>query len=295
MNIDWIAAYCTDDALFLWALKDNAILEQSCRQSRPPAADFVAFEAGLLAQIQMWLPASGAKTLVLAAGAFDPMAARRAPCTPLDTKGPVCLATQDSRLDLRFVTGIEQAIPLDLLGGEETCIAGFLALRPNFDGIILLAQNRAVWVLISAGEIVGFQSFLTGELYNVLRQPFGSSKIQDKNPLLKHEPFLGALSDAISRPERLAAHLSTLRVQVQLSVHDDAHVQSAVLGHLMGAELASARPYWLGQSVVVLGSGLIASAYQEALRAQGTITDIFPAQDCALAGLAKVKELTRNI
>lgn len=47
--------------------------------------------------------------------------------------------------------------------GEEIQIAGYLAEKPDFDGVICLPGTHTKWVRISAGEIVGFATFLTGE------------------------------------------------------------------------------------------------------------------------------------
>ena len=54
--------------------------------------------------------------------------------------------------------------------GEETQIAGFLALNPKFDGVICLPGTHTKWVHISAGEIVSFRTFMTGEMFALLSQ-----------------------------------------------------------------------------------------------------------------------------
>jgi hypothetical protein len=63
--------------------------------------------------------------------------------------------------------------------GEETQIAGFLAQNPGFDGVLCLPGTHTKWVHISAGEVVSFRSFMTGELFatvgphSVLRHSVG--------------------------------------------------------------------------------------------------------------------------
>ena len=48
----------------------------------------------------------------------------------------------------------------DVMRGEETQIAGALALRPAFDGVLCLPGTHSKWVHLSAGEVVSFQTFL---------------------------------------------------------------------------------------------------------------------------------------
>ena len=58
----------------------------------------------------------------------------------------------------------------------------------------------------------------------------------------------------------LAAHLRSAEVTGRAD---------AISGHLIGAELAAARPYWLGQSVVLIDGGASSAGHAGALEAQG--------------------------
>jgi phosphonate metabolism protein PhnN/1,5-bisphosphokinase (PRPP-forming) len=74
------------------------------------------------------------------------------------------------RLSVHVAPGLRQGKPADVMRGEETQIAGFLALNPNWDGVICLPGTHSKWVHISAGEVVSFQTFLTGEMFALLSQ-----------------------------------------------------------------------------------------------------------------------------
>jgi 2-dehydro-3-deoxygalactonokinase len=140
---------------------------------------------------------------------------------------------------------LTQDSPADVIGAwVRIWIAGFLASRETWDGIIC-AQEGGIshWLHISADEVVSCQSFLTPRLNDALA---GADSPDDT-----------ALADSLSRPERLAAHLRAAEV---------AGNAGALTGHLIGAELAAARAYWLGQQVAVIGDRL---GYAGALRAQG--------------------------
>ncbi len=127
-------------------------------------------------------------------------------------------------------------------------IAGFLGANPEWDGVVCYVGEMTHWVQASAGEIVSFQSFLT------LRMAQALSAGTDVS--------LDAVEESVARPERLAAHLRS----AELSGQD-----GAVLGHLIGAELAAARAYWLGVDLRIIGQGPVADAYEQALRAQAAM------------------------
>ena len=143
--------------------------------------------------------------------------------------------------------GLKQATPPSEMDvSARLTLAGFLALNPNWDGVACLPGNPTHWAQISADEIVSFQSFLTLRL---------AAALDADGP-----PNLDAISETLSRPERLATHLCSAEVT---------GTPGAALGHLLGAELAAARAYWLGQQIALIGDGPLTDAYADALTAQG--------------------------
>ena len=160
-----------------------------------------------------------------------------------------------------------QLSPRDELGVKaRLAVAGFAQAQPSWDGVICLPGDPSHWVHLSAGEVVSFQSFLTLRLAKALD---GGGT-----------PDITALHDTMARPERLATHLRS----AELGGNRD-----EILGHLLGAELAAARAYWLGQEVIVLGEGAKAQGYLAALEAQGvpvTMGDRAASETAARAALA---------
>lgn len=141
---------------------------------------------------------------------------------------------------------------LDLMDGPSRLPApmrlqllGFQDCNPDWDGIVLLlTETHSYWCLLSARELVGFQTFLTPHLIAALNTP----------PTANTD----ALAETLSRPERLAAHLAASEKN-----------PSAQTGHLIGAEMGAARAWWLGQQVVLIGRDELASSYAAGLAAQG--------------------------
>ena len=144
---------------------------------------------------------------------------------------------------------LTQDNPAGATRGAEVAIAGYLADQPRFDGVLLVIAEDTCWAHISAEEVVSFQTFLTPDLMAALHS----------TPQATDAAFHDALSETLARPERLAQHLSSARTR--------ATGQEAA--HLIGAEIAAAKPYWLGQSVVVLGDPAAAQPYLAALEHQG--------------------------
>ena len=179
---------------------------------------------------------------------------------------PVPAAIMPATLPL---TALTQARPQGYLDAPARLrIAGAVTARTNWDGVICLPMAAVThWCQISADEVVSFQSALTPMLARTL----GAAQTADPE----------ALADTMSRPERLSLHLRSAGL---------AGAAEAVAGHLLGAELAAMRPYWLGQQVIVIAqSGL----YSEALASQGVPVALVPPHEAARDGLLALRSKTR--
>ena len=98
--------------------------------------------------------------------------------------------------------------------------------------------------------------------------------------------FDTALSDALSRPERLGARLFSLRAEGLLNNLSHSEARARLSGLLIGVELAATKAYWLGQPVAVVGADRLAALYARALTAQGAAPCLLSVRDATLAGLA---------
>lgn len=297
--VDWIAVDWGTSNVRAWAMDaDGQPLAAARSGDGMGGLKPEGFEAALLALVGPWL-APGRRTEVLACGMVG---ARQGwieapygpvPGAPLPLDRPaVRPEVRDPRLAVRILPGLAQASPPDVMRGEETQIAGLLALRPGFDGVACLPGTHSKWAHLSAGEVVSFATFMTGELFSLL----GTVSV------LRHslagdgwsEPdFLAALEEALSRPERLAALLFRLRAAGLLDGLTPDRARARLSGLLIGAELAAARPWWLGREVVVVGAGTLAGRYVSALALQGVPAVAEDATRLTLAGLAAARAASR--
>jgi 2-dehydro-3-deoxygalactonokinase len=291
MKPDWIAVDWGTSNLRAWAMDAGGILAEAQSDDGMGKLAREAFEPALLRLIAPWLGTG--VTPVVACGmvgsrqGWHEAPYRAVPCMPLDRAALVTVPTTDSRIRMMIAPGLKQAAPADVMRGEETQIAGALALHPAFDGVLCLPGTHAKWAQISAGEVISFQTFMTGELFallstqSVLRHGMAGDGWDDA-------AFDAALSDALSRPEKIAARLFGLRAEGLVANLSPVAAKSRLSGLLIGIELAAARPYWLGQQVSIIGAEGLAKSYARALQTQGINARLLPATACTLAGLASL-------
>ena len=289
-HADWIAVDWGTSNLRAWAFRDGKAVANAASGKGMGVLAPDAFEAALLDIIDPWLGIG--PTRVVASGMVG---ARQGwleapyatvPCAPTGAGG-VRPDVADPRLDVTILPGLAQDRPADVMRGEETQVAGYLAGDPGFDGIICLPGTHTKWVHVSAREVVSFRTFMTGELFallstgSVLRHSVGEG--WDDNA------FAEAVDDAVGRPEAIAARLFALRAETLLAGLGKGTATARLSGLLSGAELAAARAYWLGRRIVLVGASRQVSHYAKALGSLGAPTETADATQATLAGLAAAR------
>ncbi len=283
---EWIAVDWGTSNLRAWAMSGAEALAEVSSDRGMGTLKREEFEPALLELIEPWL-SNGPKSAV-ACGMVGSRqgwiearyaATPTAPCLSGATRAPV----KDPRLSVHIIPGVKQETPPDVMRGEETQIAGFLAALPNFDGVLCMPGTHTKWVQVSAGEIVSFRTFMTGEMFALFA----------KSSVLRHsvrdgwdsEAFDVAISDALSKPESIAARLFEVRANDLLNNPGDGEARARLSGYLIGLERAARRPYWLGQHVATIGAARLSEHYSTALATQGVSVDHADATACTLAGL----------
>ncbi len=284
---DWIAVDWGTSNMRAWAMSASGTVLAEARSDKGMgelARD--AFEPELLRIVGDWI---NGPTTVITCGMVGsrqgwveaPYSAVPCPALP---EGFARAPAQHPNLQVYVIPGIKQASPADVMRGEETQIAGFLARNKNWDGVICLPGTHTKWVHVSADEVVSFQTFMTGELFatisehTVLRHSIATEGWDD-------DEFAAAVADAMARPERLAARLFSLRAEGLLNDLSGAAARARLSGLLIGAELAAAKPYWLGQQIAVIGAGGLSKLYVDALAAQHAPATQVQGDAITIAGL----------
>lgn len=240
---DWAAVEVADGEMRLWPMRGGA--------DAVPLSAPVTGDPGPVLQSML---AAGGPARVLAAGWPDTPPAT-VPCLPPAPLPPVAVG----KIAVHRLPGLAQGRPADRIGAAATSIAGHMARHPGFDGVLCLPGRATVWAHLSAGEIVSVRSFLTVELLAALFPGSGNGT----------DGFAEALGQSMARPAGLAGDLSSVRALQAAGTLDATGAHARAAGLLIGAELAAARPWWLGQAVTVVGAGWLAGCYAAALAAQG--------------------------
>lgn len=287
---EWVAADWGTSHLRVWLMgADGAVLDRASSGDGMGTLDRDGFEPALLRLIGNRIAADRATPVVVCGMAGSRQGWIEAPynavpCLPHSAETAVRVPVGDTRLLVHILPGLSQSAPADVMRGEETQIAGFLALNPGFDGVLCLPGTHCKWAEVSAGEVVSFRTFMTGELFALLS---GQSVLRHSiAPCGWDEAaFDEALSDTMSRPEALAARLFTLRADGLLNALPPEVARARLSGLLIGAEMAAAKPYWLGRNIAVIGASAVAQPYVSALRAQGLPVTEADADRMTLEGL----------
>lgn len=284
---DWIAVDWGTSNLRAWAMtSDGMVKDHATSDQGMGSLTKDAFEPTLISLTEQWL--GTAETPVIACGmvgarqGWSEAPYRTVPTTPHGTLSPC--KTKDNRISMHIMPGLKQDKKPDIMRGEETQIAGFLAGNPDFDGVLCLPGTHTKWVHISAKEIVSFQTVMTGELFALLSQ----------NSVLRHsvdsadwddDAFTDAVADTLTKPETVTSRLFQIRASHLLQDTGSATSKARLSGTLIGAEIAATRPYWLGQNVALIGAPKLNALYAKALENQGLTPAHHSGDDLTLKGL----------
>ncbi len=169
---------------------------------------------------------------------------------------------------LHFVTGLEYTSPdglPDVMRGEETQIIGQDDLAPG--EIVVLPGTHSKWVAVEEGRIMRFRTWMTGEVFAVLKGHSILGRLMREAPPdpagfergvsagLEGQGLLGRLFSARTLP--LTGRLADTAVADYLS------------GLLIGTEIAEAMAAERPTGVVVVGSDALARRYGQALDIAG--------------------------
>lgn len=167
---------------------------------------------------------------------------------------------------LHLVPGLRDPSRPDVMRGEETQIAGVLARQPAA-ARLLLPGTHSKWVRLDGGDVAGFATVMTGELYGLLRQHsiLGAAlpdACDDETAFRR-----GAVAARDSGPAGALSRLFSARALMLDGQLDAAAVPDYLSGLLIGEELRMALAAgWAdaGEAVVMVGEGPLCERYLHA-------------------------------
>lgn len=295
--ISWIAVDWGTSQVRAWALSDSGEILQRASSARGMSTLTPdQFEGALFELIGGWLDDRRVIDVVACGMVGARQGWREAPyaevpCAPQAVERMVRPEVADGRLRVSIIPGLCQRAPADVLRGEETQIAGLLAEHLDYSGVICLPGTHSKWVEVREGQVIAFQTFMTGELFALLsQQSVLRHGMQGDVRHLDQQAFDAGLQAGAGRAQRLVGALFGLRAEGLLDGLPPAAARSRLSGLLIGQELAALDERWRGQRVCVIGDGESAERYRHALDTLGVAALTVSAERVTLAGLTAARE-----
>jgi 2-dehydro-3-deoxygalactonokinase len=174
----------------------------------------------------------------------------------------------------------------DVMRGEETQIFGAMALDParaSGRHRIVLPGTHSKWALVEDGRIAECRTYMTGELYSLLRNSslgFGGNT----GALDKRDGFQTGLERAAGRTGTLEGLFEARAAQMR-DGKTAAWAAGFVSGLLIGGEMAKQAFDPPSEPILVIGEPKLAARYGEALRWFRIPYETADGAKCAIAGL----------
>ena len=195
-------------------------------------------------------------------------------------------------VDLHIVPGIAMEVPrFDVMRGEETQIFGALSLHPGMTDAarLILPGTHSKWVAVQDGGIAAFQTYMTGELFAVLRNHSilgRPARDAGTAPPADHAAFAQGVAAARASPAGLAPLLFSARTLVLADTLPASASLDYLSGLLIGDEIRCALDAGSGP-LALIGDPALCQTYLHGLAAFG-ITDARIIAGATEAGLWQI-------
>jgi 2-dehydro-3-deoxygalactonokinase len=193
---------------------------------------------------------------------------------------------------LRIVPGVAQRGDFpDVMRGEETQLVGALTSAPDLaDAVVVLPGTHSKWVRLAAGLVSGFTTFMTGELFAVLRTHSILGRLAPAGAVDASDP--DGFERGVLAAQRSSVGLSSLLFSARASVLvGDLPAGSSLeylSGLLIGDELRAGLSTE-GRPAALIGDPALCARYRVALELLG-ISAVRILDDTAPAGIWAIAE-----
>lgn len=152
----------------------------------------------------------------------------------------------------------------DVMRGEETQVFGALQLLGLDNARLVLPGTHSKWVTVSHRRVTDFSTWMTGELYALLRQhSILARTLPATDPAPDAAAFEQGVAHALRSKGLLHTAFSTRTLSLFKRMAADA-LPSYLSGLVIGEELKS-QTLQRGDSVVVMGAPALTARYEQAL------------------------------
>jgi 2-dehydro-3-deoxygalactonokinase len=184
----------------------------------------------------------------------------------------------------------------DVMRGEETQIFGAMAAYPELAAgrhLVVLPGTHSKWVTLEDGRVVGFKTYLTGELFALLRNHStltraGGATVGDEDASGFRDGLLRARSDG-----RLLGSLFEARSRQLRTGSAPEWAVGFLSGLAIGSEIAEALAGdGTIQDLTLIGERQLANRYADALASFDLGARKIDGEACAISGLGLLETTT---
>ena len=289
----WIAVDWGTSSFRAYLIKNNIVSDRIETKDGMKFINNNSFEKTFISLVENWLD-DYQTTEVLASGmvgarqGWSEAPYQETPCDLNNIKF-ISPLINDNRIALKIFSGISQIDQPDVMRGEETQVAGFFNDNPNFEGSVCLPGTHSKWIKVKDQNIVKFQTFMTGELFEVISQ----------NTVLMHsvksnktdqEELLKSVDLIFNNPSLFANALFKLRADDLINSRNKIIYKSRLSGYLLGLELLGSIDYWKKSKIALIGNKELNRLYSYVLKDRVSSIVFYEAEDMILKGLKYFKE-----
>ena len=291
MNL-WVALDWGTSNFRAYLMDNNNVIDQVSTQEGMKFIDQNEFEKILIKNIDAWNNKFDIKVIIAsgmvgAKQGWIEVPYINSPCDIRNVNFKTFKILDDA--NIHILSGVSQFNPSDVMRGEETQIAGFLLNNVDFNGSICLPGTHSKWVNMNSYNIQEFTTFLTGELYEIVK----------KYSILNHSLNTTELDDEIVKssakliienPSFISNKLFEIRADNLLKNSNKTSNNSKLVGYLLGIELSGSKTYWEDKDLVIIGSSNLNKYYELILNGRSKSIQLFNSNDMVLNGLSFFKK-----
>jgi 2-dehydro-3-deoxygalactonokinase len=255
---------------------DGGVVDVRRTESGARTLRGAAFEAVLKSVIEDWLDEGASRVITcgMAGGREGWLEAPYAPC-PCDMRA---LARNVIRAPARFAEiwiapgakSLRDDGRVEVMRGEETQILGGLEDERG-PALVIAPGTHSKWVQVEAGRLIGFRTYMTGELFALLKEHSILGRTMNANAKHDDQAFELGVHRAIEDKGLLNLVFST-RTEVLFEHLSPEAAPSYLSGILLGAEIVEAMertPFTADTPIFLVGDPALAKRYAQALAIAG--------------------------
>ena len=249
----WIAIDWGTSNFRAYLMKNEEVLDKISSNDGMKFVKKNHFENILIKNISKWL-SSGEVIEILASGmvgakqGWIEVPYAETPCSVMKLK-VLSPKVNNKKIKIYIVSGVSQNSPEDVMRGEETQLAGYFLDNPNFSGSICLPGTHSKWVNVKNYKILNFNTYLTGELYEIIKNYSVLKHSLETNEIFEKKLIKGAES-ILKNPNSLSNLLFQLRAKDLLSNQSSIEANSLLSGYFLGLELLGSKVYWFKKKAI---------------------------------------------